>query len=152
MCYFCWCRIAVHQAKLVDSHCWRGVVCWGRLSGVSGVSSSASRGHITSWTGGAVFLLSLFVWLAGWKKKNLVTLFFLLFFWRVFFFVCTISECLGFRYRHQQSSGWLFFLPCLWVVWGLKKFWFKLNSVSRMQNSAQNIEFCNNIVLSKAFT
>jgi hypothetical protein len=37
-------------------------------------------------------------------------------------------------------------------VWGLKKFWSKLNSVSRMQNPAQKIEFCNNIVLSKAFT
>lgn len=71
MCYFWWCRTAVHQAKLVDSHCWRGVVCWGRLSGVSGVSSSASRGHITSWTGGAVFLLSLFVWLAGWGRRIL---------------------------------------------------------------------------------
>ncbi len=150
--FFWWCRIAVHQAKLVDSHCWRGVVCWARLSGVSGVSKSASRGHITSWTGGAVFLLSLFVWLAGWRKKDLVTLFFLLFSGEFSSLCVQFSECLGFRYRHQQSSGRLFFLPCLWVVWGLKKFWSKLNSVSRMQNSAQNIEFCNNIVLSKAFT
>jgi hypothetical protein len=99
-------------------------------------------------------LFALLVCLTGWlKEEESCNSFFFLLFSVEFSSLCVqFSECLGFRYRHQQSSGRLFFLPCLWLVWGLKKFWFKLNSVSRMQNSAQNIEFCNNIVLSKAFT